>query len=513
MSAAKTVGSNKSGKDIISTADADADASSSRTSSTSAYKAAYNRHRRRPNEPNFLGDLDDGDVIDFSSYHTSTKPDDRIIPLVNPNIISEKSSTETETGSKKYTSTSGSDCDRALHKYKGPIYGIKSHPGFMYIPQALSLQLQHDLAYRALTEYCNAPHATNIDLVPTKENESINDVDDVANNSSHSMWNLWKSQHIHVQSSSHVDEIIDSGSGSAKKKTRKDKSAPSEQVQMSSRKLKYYNNFDKLSWATTGYHYDWTARAYKEDRKSIMPPVMEALGVIFAQLDMDMDRPMIGTAKSGSSSSSIHQELPETETFRLDQLAEPEQEGKRQQQRHQFAASASIVNYYSLKSNMGGHRDDLELDFTQPVVSISLGLPAIFLLGGDTKDCEPVVPILVRPGDVYLLAGDSRLCYHGMARVITSDASTLLPALTLGKNELNSSFAKDTNSTRLSRENFEDFQIHQWTNLSEELSHEDGKRDAISSSEWEAIKTFLSLHRININVRQVLPHGIPSIPT
>ena len=183
---------------------------------------------------------------------------------------------------------------------------------------------------------------------------------------------------------------------------------------MSSRKLKYYNNFDKLSWATTGYHYDWTARAYKEDRKSIMPPVMEALGVIFAQLDMDMDmdmdQPMIGTAKSGSS-SSIHQELPETETFRLDQLAEPEQEGKRQQQRHQFAASASMVNYYSLKSNMGGHRDDLELDFTQPVVSISLGLPAIFLLGGDTKDCEPVVPILVRPGDVYLLAGDSRLCF------------------------------------------------------------------------------------------------------
>ena len=61
---------------------------------------------------------------------------------------------------------------------------------------------------------------------------------------------------------------------------------------MSSRKLKYYNNFDKLSWATTGYHYDWTARAYKEDRKSIMPPVMEALGVIFAQLDMDMDMDM-----------------------------------------------------------------------------------------------------------------------------------------------------------------------------------------------------------------------------
>ncbi len=92
-----------------STADANANARSSRTTdsrsstsvSTSAYKAAYNRHRRRPNEPNFIGDVVNndghGDGIDLSIYHIhmSTnsqsdsdrrKPDDRIIPLVNPNI-------------------------------------------------------------------------------------------------------------------------------------------------------------------------------------------------------------------------------------------------------------------------------------------------------------------------------------------------------------------------------------------------------------------------------------------
>ena len=59
---------------------------------------------------------------------------------------------------------------------------------------------------------------------------------------------------------------------------------------------------------------------------------------------------------------------------------------------HDFNASASIINYYSLKSNMGGHRDDLEVDFTKSVVSLSLGVPAVFLLGGNMKDDE-VVPI------------------------------------------------------------------------------------------------------------------------
>ena len=43
---------------------------------------------------------------------------------------------------------------------------------------------------------------------------------------------------------------------------------------------------------------------------------------------------------------------------------------------------------------MGGHQDDLELTFDKPVVSISLGLPAIFLLGGATKNDTPI-PILV----------------------------------------------------------------------------------------------------------------------
>eukprot|EP00957_Ditylum_brightwellii_P174320 13271547-Ditylum_brightwellii.AAC.1 len=71
---------------------------------------------------------------------------------------------------------------------------------------------------------------------------------------------------------------------------------------------------------------------------------------------------------------------------------------------------------------MGGHRDDLEYDFSKPVISISLGLPSIFLLGGKDRN-NYAVPILVRPGDVMVLGGDCRLHYHGMARVVVPSSS------------------------------------------------------------------------------------------
>lgn len=139
-----------------------------------------------------------------------------------------------------------------------------------------------------------------------------------------------------------------------------------------------------------------------------------------------------------------------------------------------FKAEAAIVNYYNLKQQMGGHRDDLEFDFTKPVVSISLGLPAIFLLGGTTRNESPL-PVLVRPGDVMLLAGKSRLAYHGMAKVI--------PNLD------------------------EDLPSGAYCDMS--LPSESSI--AIPDTERAAVASFLSSHRININIRQVLPDGIDVI--
>ena len=43
----------------------------------------------------------------------------------------------------------------------------------------------------------------------------------------------------------------------------------------------------------------------------------------------------------------------------------------------------ALVNYYHEGDTLGGHRDDVERDQSAPIVAISLGCDAIFLLGGD----------------------------------------------------------------------------------------------------------------------------------
>jgi alkylated DNA repair dioxygenase AlkB len=85
-------------------------------------------------------------------------------------------------------------------------------------------------------------------------------------------------------------------------------------------------------------------------------------------------------------------------------------------ERRPFASEAVIVNYYHADSTLCGHLDDAERFFDAPIVSISLGLDAVFLLGGRTKDVVPSA-ILVRSGDVVLMGGESRYAHHGVPRV------------------------------------------------------------------------------------------------
>lgn len=83
-----------------------------------------------------------------------------------------------------------------------------------------------------------------------------------------------------------------------------------------------------------------------------------------------------------------------------------------------------LVNRYGPKTRMGLHRDADEADFSWPVLSISLGDPALFRMGGlDRRD--PTSSILLESGDVVLFGGTARLAYHGIDR-IRSGASRLL---------------------------------------------------------------------------------------
>lgn len=85
---------------------------------------------------------------------------------------------------------------------------------------------------------------------------------------------------------------------------------------------------------------------------------------------------------------------------------------------------ACLVNHYADGAKMGLHQDRDEEDFAAPVVSISLGDTAIFRIGG-TERGGRTKTIKLSSGDVLVLGGPSRLCYHGIDRVL-SGTSTLL---------------------------------------------------------------------------------------
>jgi alkylated DNA repair protein (DNA oxidative demethylase) len=84
-----------------------------------------------------------------------------------------------------------------------------------------------------------------------------------------------------------------------------------------------------------------------------------------------------------------------------------------------------LVNHYGAKARMGLHRDADEADFSWPVLSISLGDPALFRIGGTARS-DPTRSMLLESGNVVLLGGEARHAYHGIDRVRFGE-SDLLP--------------------------------------------------------------------------------------
>ncbi|KAI6005468.1 hypothetical protein EDD15DRAFT_2384250 [Pisolithus albus] len=143
-----------------------------------------------------------------------------------------------------------------------------------------------------------------------------------------------------------------------------------------------------------------------------------------------------------------------------------------------YEPDAGIVNFYQTKDTLMAHVDRSEVCATSPLVSISLGNAAIFLIGGLTRDVEPV-PILLRSGDVVIMSGPScRRAYHGVPRILES---------TLPEHFGQSPQAADDEA---------DASVSQTESAT-----------AVAAPAWEPYKTYMQNARININVRQVFPKG------
>jgi alkylated DNA repair protein (DNA oxidative demethylase) len=85
-----------------------------------------------------------------------------------------------------------------------------------------------------------------------------------------------------------------------------------------------------------------------------------------------------------------------------------------------FEPDACLINRYEPGSRLSLHQDRNERDFGAPIVSVSLGLPAVFLFGGLARNDRPR-RIRLDSGDVVVWGGPARLAFHGVDTLAEGD--------------------------------------------------------------------------------------------
>jgi alkylated DNA repair protein (DNA oxidative demethylase) len=80
----------------------------------------------------------------------------------------------------------------------------------------------------------------------------------------------------------------------------------------------------------------------------------------------------------------------------------------------EYDPDACLINRYVAGAKLGLHQDRDEKDAWAPIVSVSLGLPAVFLWGGKRRS-DAVRRLRVEHGDVAVWGGPARFVYHGVA--------------------------------------------------------------------------------------------------
>jgi alkylated DNA repair protein (DNA oxidative demethylase) len=78
-----------------------------------------------------------------------------------------------------------------------------------------------------------------------------------------------------------------------------------------------------------------------------------------------------------------------------------------------FEPDACLINRYAPGTRLSLHQDKDERDFSQPIVSVSLGIPAVFLFGGLRRN-DKSMRVPLTHGDIVVWGGPARLHYHGI---------------------------------------------------------------------------------------------------
>jgi alkylated DNA repair protein (DNA oxidative demethylase) len=100
-----------------------------------------------------------------------------------------------------------------------------------------------------------------------------------------------------------------------------------------------------------------------------------------------------------------------------------------------FYPDACLINRYAPGARMSLHQDKDEHDFEAPIVSVSLGLPAIFLFGRLKRSDKPQ-RYRLEHGDIAVWGGPARLNFHGIAPLADGEHASM------GRQRINLTFRK-----------------------------------------------------------------------
>nr|GMD96801.1 alpha-ketoglutarate-dependent dioxygenase alkB [Ipomoea batatas] len=275
-----------------------------------------------------------------------------------------------------------------------PVFCLESHPGFYFIPGALTIEEQCQWIKDSLTSFPQPPNRTNHNViygpiedlfVSAKQGKVLVEEEpshqrngtDSNNDQSTATAPSWKFSD--VQSFSSRGEAC--------------KSVPASVL------------LRKLRWSTLGLQFDWSKRSYNV--------------------------------------SLPHNKIPDDLCQLSTKLATPAMPSG-----EDFQPEAAIVNYFGQGDMLGGHLDDMEKDWSKPIVSMSLGCKAIFLIGGNSREHTPLAMFL-RSGDVILMAGAARECFHGVPRIFTDKEHAEISELELQFSDEDDSFLEYVRTSRV----------------------------------------------------------------
>ena len=100
-----------------------------------------------------------------------------------------------------------------------------------------------------------------------------------------------------------------------------------------------------------------------------------------------------------------------------------------------FSPDACLINRYQPGARMSLHQDKDEHDFGAPIVSVSLGLSAVFLFGGLRRNDKPQ-RYRLQHGDIAVWGGPARLRFHGVAPLADGEHASM------GRQRINLTFRK-----------------------------------------------------------------------